>query len=144
MIGVMAPAAQRRVIGEFFNLFKTPWEFHRAGTDYDVLICSDSHPADNSAPLVLIYGWKEGSFDSETGVRLRPQFGMSVLSFEEDLIPIYRNCSILSGPGRPILRTEDGESAGLEFASTDRVCIRLGFDLFAEIEHLLGRGQPLE
>ena len=42
MIGVMAPTAQRHVIREFFNLFKTPWEFHRVGTDYEVLICSDS------------------------------------------------------------------------------------------------------
>ena len=144
MIGVMAPAAQRRVIHEFFNLFKTPWEFHRKGTAYEVLICSDSHPADNSAPLVLIYGCKEGSFDSETGVQLRPQSGMSILSFEEDRIPIYGNCSILSGPGRPILQTLDGESAGLELASADRVCLRLGFDLFAEVEYLLGRGQPFE
>jgi len=144
MIGVMAPAAQRHVIREFFNLFKTPWEFHRPGTDYEILICSDSHPADNSAPLVLIYGYKEGSFDSEIGIQLRPQVGMSLLCFEEDRIPIYRNCSILSGLGRTILRTEDGESAALEFASTDRVCVRLGFDLFAEVEYLLERGQPLE
>jgi peptidoglycan/xylan/chitin deacetylase (PgdA/CDA1 family) len=144
MIGVMAPTAQRRVIGEFFNLFKTPWEFHRVGADYEVLICSDSHPADNSAPLVLIYGCNEGSFDSKMGVQLRPQSGMSILSFEGDRIPIYRNCSILSGPGRPILRTQDGESAGLEFASMDRVCVRLGFDLFAEVEYLLEQGQPLK
>ena len=42
MIGVVAHDAERAVIREFFELFKTPWEFCRPGIAYDVLICSGS------------------------------------------------------------------------------------------------------
>ena len=56
MIGVVAHDAARAVIREFFELFKTPWEFCRPGIAYDVLLCSGSEFVDNSAQLVVVYG----------------------------------------------------------------------------------------
>jgi len=38
MIGVIAQAAERGVVEEFFQLFKTPWEFYREGRSYDVVV----------------------------------------------------------------------------------------------------------
>ena len=32
MIGVIADPAEHNVVREFFELFKTPWEFYRAGS----------------------------------------------------------------------------------------------------------------
>ncbi len=40
MIGIIPKAGQTRVIEEFFELFKTPWELYRSGQVYDVVIAS--------------------------------------------------------------------------------------------------------
>jgi hypothetical protein len=39
MLGVIANPVDHDVIRELFELFKTPWEFHRPGRSYDVVIC---------------------------------------------------------------------------------------------------------
>ena len=36
MIGVIADSAEQDVVREFFELFKTPWEFYRRDRRYDV------------------------------------------------------------------------------------------------------------
>ena len=56
MIGVIANGVEHSTIVEFFELFKTPWEFHRPGAQYDVLICSNSTVPENDARLLLLYG----------------------------------------------------------------------------------------
>ena len=40
MIGVIANPSERSIVNEFFELFKTPWEFYRSDRHYDVLLCS--------------------------------------------------------------------------------------------------------
>jgi len=55
MIGVVASEAEHPAVAEFFELFKTPWEFHRHGAHYDVLLCSNSLVPENSAKLLLLY-----------------------------------------------------------------------------------------
>ena len=39
MIGVIATSPDHAVIREFFELFKTPWEFYRHDRSYDVVLC---------------------------------------------------------------------------------------------------------
>ena len=56
MIGVIASEAEHPAVVEFFELFKTPWEFHRPGVHYDILICSNNLVPENSAKLLLVYG----------------------------------------------------------------------------------------
>ena len=51
MIGVVARANQARLVEEFFQLFKTPWEFYTPGRAYDVVIAGGvehmgHHPVD--------------------------------------------------------------------------------------------------
>ena len=55
MIGVVASEADRSAVFEFFELFKTPWEFHRPGVHYEVLLCSNGTVPENSARLLLLY-----------------------------------------------------------------------------------------
>ena len=38
MIGVLSNAAEARAVEEFFELFKTPWEFFVPGRRYDLLV----------------------------------------------------------------------------------------------------------
>ena len=60
MIGVIANEVEHSTVVEFFELFKTPWEFHRPGAQYDVLICSNSTVPENNARLLLLYGAQHG------------------------------------------------------------------------------------
>ena len=54
MIGVIARADEHAWVREFFELFKTPWEFHRAARSYDVVLCADGAAREPGAKLVLI------------------------------------------------------------------------------------------
>ena len=59
MIGVIAKSNDHAVVREFFELFKTPWEFHRNDRRYEVLICAeDADFNKNSAKMAVIYGGK--------------------------------------------------------------------------------------
>jgi peptidoglycan/xylan/chitin deacetylase (PgdA/CDA1 family) len=142
MIGVTASNSQASVVCEFFELFKTPWEFCRPGVIYDVVICSESHLPDNSASLTIIYGSKGHPFDLKNGVEAGDRHRTTMLACGEDRIPIYGDCQTFTGPGIPVWLTENGEAVALEFARAAGTFVRVGFDLFAEVEELLRRGQP--
>src|SRR5215211_912730 len=70
MIGVSADEADYEVVREFFELFKTPWEFYRPGATYDVLLCASAEmiPTDG-ARLVLRFGAKAQQWDEENQLR---------------------------------------------------------------------------
>ena len=104
MIGVAASDSQASVVSEFFQLFKTSWEFCRPGVTYDVVICSESDLPPNSARLTIIYGTRQHPFDSEKGIEAGGRHRTTMLSSGEDRIPIYGNCQTFTGPGNPILR----------------------------------------
>ena len=63
MIAVHADEAERAVVAEFFELFKTPWEFFHNGSRAEVVICSRAEIPETDARLVLIYSGKPTSFD---------------------------------------------------------------------------------
>src|SRR6266496_4658031 len=92
MIGVVANEAEHPVVAEFFELFKTPWEFHRPGAHYNVLICSSSLVPENSAGLLLLYGAQRQAFDDCRNMKTRHAPGDDFVSFRGDRMPIYRSC----------------------------------------------------
>jgi hypothetical protein len=51
MIGVIADPAEHGVVREFFELFKTPWEFYRRDRQYDV--CSAPETPRSTLPQSL-------------------------------------------------------------------------------------------
>jgi hypothetical protein len=40
MIGVVAEYTEAAIVQEFFQLFKTPWEFYREDAQYEVVLIS--------------------------------------------------------------------------------------------------------
>ena len=143
MIGVSAPEAEFPVIREFFQLFKTPWEFCRPGVSYDVLIFSNGQKTDNAAKLAIDYGPGEGALDRQTGIRENGRSYGTVLSWRKHHIPIYGQSATLTGPGKEILRTDDDKVAAIECNLAGNAVVRVGFDLFAEVKQLLETGQPV-
>jgi hypothetical protein len=145
MIGVVASEAEHPAVAEFFELFKTPWEFHRPGAHYDVLICSSSLVPENSAGLLLLYGAQRQAFEDCRNMKTRRAPGHDFVSFRGDRMPIYGSCLLFDSPCNTVLVHEGTKSAAaVSVASGAQVMVRLGFDLFEETRHLLTQGQSAE
>lgn len=143
MIGVLSGDAGREAVSEFFELFKTPWEYYRAESSYDVILCCGTHFTNSSANLVLIYSSQQQPFDQANGVELRSQRSGGFVVADRERIPIYGTHAILAGRGAPALLDEPtGEAAALIINSGNQTFLRVGYNLFDEIRYSLTHGQP--
>jgi hypothetical protein len=140
MIGVVTNGTEDSTVVEFFELFKTPWEFWRPGTRYDVLLCSNSMVPENDARLLLLYGSQQQPFEKYQSMKTSCAPGRNFALFRGERIPIYGNCLLLEGLGNEVLVHKGTNS----IAPGAQVVIRLGFDLFEEVHRLLTKGQPAE
>ncbi len=145
MIGVIANGIEQSTVAEFFELFKTPWEFWRPGSGYDVVLCSNSPVPENDASLLLLYGSQRQAFERRRGIETHSIRGPGFVTFGGGRIPIYGNCLLFDGEGdKVLLHGETGLAAAVSTASGSRAIVRLGYDLFEELHHLLAQGQPPE
>lgn len=143
MIGVVASQAEHPVIAEFFELFKTPWEFHRPGAHYDILICSNSMVPESNARLLFLYGAHRHAFEESRSIRTISAFMNDFVSFRGERMPIYGRCLLFNSPGNEVVVHEGTRSAAaVSVSSGDQIAVRLGFDLFEEVRYLLTQGQP--
>ncbi|MFN3408123.1 MAG: hypothetical protein ACK45B_03955 [Limisphaerales bacterium] len=134
MIGVLARPEDARWVAEFFELFKTPWATYRPGGDYAaVLSCGVEPPADR-APVLVVCAGHELELDRAAELSSRKAAGR--LRLEGEATPINGAAVEFGevGAGRGVTRFRRGE----------QTVIRAGFDLFAEVRHLLTHGQPVE
>ncbi len=68
MIGVLVDPAQRDATSEFFELFKTPWEFYEQHHQYEVLLCAGGAlPAPATERLTVLYGAQPTERDEQSG-----------------------------------------------------------------------------
>ncbi len=145
MIAVATNPERRAAAEEFFQLFKTAWEFYHAGEEYDVVICDGIEPTDIRAKLMLVYSSSEISFDREHQLKVVTQGLGGVVEYREQRLPIYRALACFSGEtGCDLVDDTTKAPIAAEIISEDRSCVRMGYDLFAEVDHLLSRGQPSE
>ena len=145
MIGVIAEPTDHNVVREFFELFKTPWEFYRADRQYDVLLCAGDGEFDATAKLVLFYAGRKMRFDDALTIQnARDGKHPCILSYHGNRIPIYGDTITFPEKGCNFL-TEEGSQEGAAYLveSGDRVLARIGYDLFSEIRTLFTVGQPL-
>ncbi len=142
MIGVIADAADEVVVREFFELFKTPWEFYRGDSQYDVLISSNGQCAGLRSKLVLIYSSKKTPFDSENNVQIGPQRENITLSYQGERMPIYGNCITFQSGLRSLIEESTQQPVAFMTRSDTQTRVRIGFDIFGEVMHLLTVGQP--
>src|SRR5437016_13057551 len=92
MIGVASRLSEQEIVREFFELFKTEWEFEQPGVDYEVVICCAGDFGEKSnAKLVIFYGADSGATSSWPNVRTVCR-GNRTLLFNKDRLPIYGSC----------------------------------------------------
>jgi hypothetical protein len=144
MIGVIADPSEQDVVREFFELFKTPWEFYRSHRRYDVLLSAGDDLVEATAKLVLIYAGRKTHSDNDQRICEACRSGeFCVVSYKGNKLPIYGDTVIFPGRASEIL-TQDVSNecvAYLEHSET-RVLGRIGYDLFNEIRRLVTLGQP--
>jgi hypothetical protein len=144
MIGVAATSAHHDVVREFFELFKTPWEFYRPGRVYDVVLCADDVDiVALTAQLVIVYSSTHAGPDSgpcEHGDRNECQ---RVLKYRGSPLALYfENCTFEGSHPTSLFDTELlSVVRETERHGTKRIDV--GYDLFREVRHLLTAGQPV-
>jgi len=144
VIGVVANAEDHDVVAEFFELFKTPWDWFCADGEYDVLlISSDNEVSGGSAKLTLHYAGHEMASDRADGIQVGPRSEGGILEFDGERIPVYGEYVTFADEAVSKLRPGDSnETSILQRRVGGRTKIRVGCDLFAEIRTLLTTGQP--
>lgn len=143
MIGVAVNPTEQDVVAEFFELFKTPWEFHRNNGRYDVLVCTRKQVPQNTAKLVLLYSAETMEPDTDAGLSVKTRRDGTMLAYEGRRIPIYGDAATFPGsPFAPVAEESTGEPATFTRSSGNGTMLRIGYDLFKEARYMLNVGQP--
>lgn len=143
MIGVIADSAEQQIVREFFELFKTPWEFYRRDRRYDVLVCAGDDQFDETAKLVVFYAGRKTDFDDKHKIQIdRQRTHTCILSHQGNRIPIYGDTITFSEKGSGLLTDESQQCVAYLGRSSERALARIGYNLFGEVRRLLTVGQP--
>ncbi|MEO7863151.1 MAG: hypothetical protein ABIU05_22485, partial [Nitrospirales bacterium] len=144
MIGILVNQGDYELVREFFELFKTPWEFYRPEEQYDVVLFArqDASVHGVTANLVVVYAGQETPFDEEERVEITSHRNGGTLSYKASRLPIYGSNITFLSTGVTLLKDEESQdSVGFLVKSGRKVLSRIGYDLFQEIRVLLTDGQ---
>lgn len=143
MIGVAVQASERDIVTEFFELFKTPWEFCRPGERYDVVLCTSDDLDNNTSQLRLILAGEVVPFDAQQGIKTKSRLGGFVISDEGRRLPIYDSLTTFPDSPSSLLKDESTQqSAAFVSQCGGTTTLRVGYNLFTEVRFLLTVGQP--
>jgi len=142
VIGVIAKPSQLEAVEEFFQLFKTPWEFYRPEAAYSVVLAT-ADVACLNCNLLLLFGSERKSIDRDLGIAPGRRSDSVVSEWRDTPLPIYTGVCNLSPSGNAFV-TAGGEAIGVRIQHGRSTVIRLGYDLFEEVSWLLMNSQPLE
>jgi hypothetical protein len=144
LIGVISKPGQRTVVEEFFELFKTPWEFYAPGRAYDVVVATADDVPDVETGCLVIYGAETKPSDARYGITADSRHRGVCLDCEGTLLPIYGELLTFGRGGTAVpCVTSAAGVAGLRVDGADGTVIRLGYDVFDEVQRLLSAGQPV-
>jgi hypothetical protein len=145
MIGLLVRPAEREVAQEFFELCKTPWEFYQGNRQYEVLISTSESLGIKGTQLELIFNGAKTHFDSETGIEFHSSDGVKTATYAGKRLPIYGTLG--SFPGSPIrVMCDEHTNEAIIYArrAETGTVVRIGYNIFDEILHLLTKGQAKE
>ncbi|TVM32100.1 hypothetical protein [Oceanidesulfovibrio marinus] len=139
MITVCCADADRPLVNELFELFKTPFRFHTPGEEARILLhCSGPAPELPAPPSCVITYSPTAQNDSGQS---NPPRAVQFLGHE---LPIYGLLRAFSPEdGEPFLVSRDGVW-GVRKMGEETDAFHLGYDLLAELRVLFTDGQPQE
>src|SRR5262252_5828606 len=129
MLGVIATEAEEHVVREFFELFKTPWEFYNNNRHYDVIVSSGLSPKlpSAAAKLLIVYAGRETDCDNERNIRIESQCRTADLSYRSRRLPIYGNAVTFRQPPTFLTDGAGCKAAAYLHRSGDTVFARVGY-----------------
>jgi len=140
MIGVIAQQEDHEIVSEFFELFKTPWEYWRPQQTYDVVLCAAEEDFAKAAALLVVVYSRRGN-PARTSSPIQPN---CELRYQDRRIPIYEGCAAFGETESSLLAdAASGRSAIQVESSGQGRLVRIAYDLFAEVRTLLTFGQPV-
>src|SRR5579862_76247 len=145
MIGVIADPSEHEVVREFFELFKTPWEYYQTDRTYSVVVVASDGDFDLSAELVVLYGGCKTSLDEKhaIGARHRDEHG-GAFRFDGRRLPLYGETATFEEKGSCLVRDAFSDECGAFLQHKEGGALaRIGYDLFKEVLVLLTDGQPI-
>lgn len=142
-IGVRCSESEEDSAREFFELFKTPWEFAVAGKHYPVLVTTPAGAPAADAALVVHYCAQATGFDALHGVAVELLPSGCAVRCGAHTLPIYgRLAAFHGGQERHVYRVPPPAQPGPRAGGSERLTVRVGYDLFREVAWLLQEGQP--
>ena len=88
LMGVLVKDNEKKIVEEFFQLLKTPWEFYNFSRSYDIVLSTGEFFPLNKAKVAIIYGGKKVSFDDKNRIEVRPHTKSQILKFKQEHLPI--------------------------------------------------------
>jgi len=145
MIGVSISPLQRDIAKEFFELFKTPWEFYQDDGKYDVVLSTSGDFCGEASQLLIIFGGESGPNDLEGGRPVKSPSHRFVVSEEGKRMPIYTGLETFPGSQNSVLKEESTlEPAAFVSHCGNITVLKVGYNLFEEARFLLVAGQPAD
>jgi peptidoglycan/xylan/chitin deacetylase (PgdA/CDA1 family) len=144
MIGVISEEHRKASVEEFFELFKTPWEHFRSDGTYEVIVSTDPAAPVPPAKLAIVYAAEETGLDRQWGNEIHRLPVGGEIHRKGAGIPVYGPLAAFRGAGDPFLSGTGGTVLGKAFDRSGGRVLRLGYDLFGEVDLLLRRGQPVK
>jgi hypothetical protein len=144
MIGVIVDPADHLVVREFFELFKTPWEFYSADRQYAAVLSAGDSRNISNARVIIYYSGKRLERDRQDGTAcFSGKSGSKIFLHEGSRIPIYGNAvTFANGKSSFLIDEESQRCAAYRDEDQEPVVVRVGYDLFQEALTLLTVGQP--
>lgn len=146
MIGVLSKNSEIWAVQEFFQLFKTPWEVYVPHHSYDVVITTcEEVPENLSVRALVVYSSVQTAIDDQIGVRAASTRRRDWVNWQGTHLPVYGDLAVFQGSGQPLInRRGTSETVGACIGGPERLIVRVGYDLFWEVQFLLSQGQPAE
>jgi len=139
MIGVALKYSNQSVAEEFFQLFKTPWEYYRKERPYCVVISEDSDSVSINSRLNIVI---DSNFTENLGDSQNRNKSSILVKAGETVFPVYLGVKKIHGDTPFLVAEETGESVGSRACDSGKTVLRIGLNLFQEVEYLLVHGQP--
>jgi hypothetical protein len=140
MIGVVIKAGERETAEEFFELFKTPWEFARPGRTYAAVVSTAGRPEWLHCPALVAYGADGEGAGDDSAVLVQQMAGAPAAEWGRGTLPVFGRAAFF--PRRHSLLRHDGLALDCRHEVPGTVIWRVGYGLFEEVARLLGEGQP--
>lgn len=145
LLSVACAQRERAAVREFFELFKTPWSFYEDAADSDILVVTGAGcQVQTEARVTFAFGSQGMPIDETYGLAPigRRDLAGQTLESGSVSIPLEGPVLTFSGmAGTVLARLGDGTPVAVKVDDVGGVVIRCGYDLFTEVERLLGDGQ---